>query len=248
MSTLSISILARVTFAACASVAVMHAQAAPLDWLGNRFVYVTNGSSVAEALNVFGAGQHIPVRIDGYVEGVVSGRFSMPPQRFLDMLGKSYGLVWYYDGAVLQVSPASVQKSIAIRPHFLSASALRGALEQAGLTDSHFPLTVDDTLHTVDVLGPATYVERIRAAAERFERDAGKRVRTTVRVFRLTVANAADETRVIDGRTVVVPGAATLLRRRFEQRSPAAADDPGGHRPPLVEFSTPLPAIDPRQA
>jgi len=173
----------------------------------------------------------------------VSGRFAMPPQRFLDVMSRSYGFVWYYDGAVLHVSPANEQAHVTIRPHFLAANALRASLEQAGLADTHFPLAVDAAAQTVNVRGPATYVERIRAAAERFERDAQKRVRLSVRVFRLNAANAADETRVVDGRTLVVPGVATLLRRRFEH--PAVASGTAvSDAPRIVEFDAALPAIE----
>ncbi|WP_230949123.1 type II/III secretion system family protein [Burkholderia territorii] len=224
----------------------MHAQAASIEWAGGpgaRFVYVTNGASVAEVLNAFAAGQHVALRIDGQVEGIVSGRFAMPPERFLDVMSRSYGFVWYYDGAVLHVSPASEQAHVAIRPHFLLAQALRASLEQAGLADTHFPLAVDAAAQTVNVRGPASYVERIRAAAERFERDARKRVRSSVRVFRLSAANAADETRVVDGRTLVVPGVATLLRRRFEH--PAVASGTAvSDAPRIVEFDAALPAIE----
>ncbi|WP_248312965.1 secretin N-terminal domain-containing protein [Burkholderia ambifaria] len=238
--------LARGAVAGFACAAVMHAQAASMEWAGGpgaRFVYVTNGAGLAEVLNAFAAGQHVALRIDGQVEGVVSGRFAMPPQRFLDVMSRSYGFVWYYDGAVLHVSPANEQAHVAIRPHFLSAKALRASLEQAGLADTHFPLAVDAAAQTVNVRGPATYVQRIRAAAERFERDAQKRVRLSVRVFRLSAANAADETRVVDGRTLVVPGVATLLRRRFEH--PAVASGTAvSDAPRIVEFDAALPAIE----
>ncbi|MET3213477.1 UNVERIFIED_ORG: hypothetical protein ABIC48_001220 [Burkholderia territorii] len=167
----------------------------------------------------------------------------MPPQRFLDVMSRSYGFVWYYDGAVLHVSPANEQAHIAIRPHFLSANALRVSLEQAGLADTHFPLAVDAAAQTVNVRGPATYVERIRAAAERFERDARARVRLSVRVFRLSAANAADETRVVDGRSLVVPGVATLLRRRFE-RPAVASGTAVSDAPRIVEFDAALPVIE----
>jgi type III secretion protein C len=212
-----------------------YAQAAEPNWTGSRFVYTTNGSSVADTLNVFGAGQHMPVRIDGRVAGVVSGRFDLSPARFLDMLGQSYGFVWYYDGAVLQVSPTGAQTQLAIRPNYLSAAALRAALEQSGVTDDHFPLRVDDAARTVTTFGPQTYVERIRTAAARFEGDAKERVHTTVRVFRVSNTNAADVTRVIDGRPVVVPGVATRLRQRFGQHAPLQQ---------AIEFDAPLPAIE----
>ncbi|KWH62831.1 secretin N-terminal domain-containing protein [Burkholderia anthina] len=246
MSAARMRTLARGAVAAFVCAAAVHAQAASMAWAGGsgaRFVYVTNGAGLAEVLNAFAAGQHVALRIDGQVDGVVSGRFAMPPQRFLDVMSRSYGFVWYYDGAVLHVSPANEQAHVAIRPHFLSANALRASLEQAGLADTHFPLAVDAGAQTVNVRGPATYVERIRAAAERFERDARKRVRLSVRVFRLSAANAADETRVVDGRTLVVPGVATLLRRRFER--PAVASGPAvSDAPRIVEFDAALPAIE----
>ncbi|OED13573.1 type II/III secretion system family protein [Burkholderia sp. A2] len=238
--------LARGAVAAFVCAATVHAQAASMAWAGGsgaRFVYATNGAGLAEVLNAFAAGQHVALRIDGQVEGAVSGRFAMPPQRFLDVMSRSYGFVWYYDGAVLHVSPANEQAHIAIRPHFLLANALRASLEQAGLADTHFPLAVDAAAQTVNVRGPATYVERIRAAAERFERDARARVRLSVRVFRLSAANAADETRVVDGRTLVVPGVATLLRRRFE-RPAVASGTAVSDAPRIVEFDAALPVIE----
>jgi type III secretion protein C len=217
-----ISAVALVAALSCA--AGVQVYAAPVEWTSGRFVYQTDGAPVTDALRVLAADQQIPLRIDAPLEGVVRGRFTMPPQRFLDVLGSSYGFVWYYDGAALHVSAASARQRIAIRPHFVSASALRASLERTGVTDTHFPLVVDEVAQTVDVEGPATYVARIRSAAEQFEHDARARVRTAVRVFRLTVANAADETRAIDGRTIVVPGAAMLLRGRFESHTRRPAE------------------------
>lgn len=230
--------------AACALIAALPSQpacAASVEWPGSRFVYRTNGSSVTDALHVFASGQHLPMRIDGPVEGVVSGRFFMPPQRFLDTLTKAYGLVWYYDGAVLQVSSAGAQVPVALRPHALTPQRLVTALEQAGVTDAKFPPVVDEAARTVDVFGPLAYVARMRAAAERFERDANARTRTTVRVLRVKNGAAADGTRVVDGRALVVPGEATILRRHFVLPAPAV----GAHgAPQVVELGTPLPAIE----
>jgi type III secretion protein C len=238
---------------AAAFAAAAHAQATSIDWSGNRFVYATNGSGVADVLNAFAAGQHVSLRVSGPVAGIVSGRFAMPPQQFLDTLCSAYGLVWYYDGAALQVSPASAQQRIAIRPNFMSPPALVAALDHSGVTDAHFPPQVDDAAHTVRIQGPASYVERIRGAARRFEDDARAHLRTTVRIFRLTVATAADQTRTFDGRTMTVPGAATLLRRRFQHRAgdiretsvrETAVPDPPAQAEPVVEFDAPLPVIE----
>jgi type III secretion protein C len=219
-----------------ALLAATQAVAADVNWTDSRYVYATNGSSVADALNVFAAAQHVPVRMSGQIEGIVGGRFVMSPQQFLDTLCHSYGLVWYYDGAVLQVSPASEQRHIAIRPNYMSPSALLAALDHAGITAAQFPLQVDEAARTLTVRGPAGYVERIRLAARGFEQDARERVRTTVRVFRLSIATAADKTHVIDDRPVTIPGAATLLRERFYRRDAGAGE--------VVEFDAPLPIIE----
>lgn len=212
--------------------------AAGAGWQGSRFVYQTNGSSIADTLNLFGAGQNVPIRLSGNVTGIVRGRFAMPPQQFLDTLCASFGLVWYYDGAVVQVSPASEQQSLAIRPNYLSPGALAAALDQAGAAVPHFPLQLDTARGTVRLTGPATYAERIRRAARRFELDAQTRTRTTARVVRLSSASAADRVRGIDGRNVVEPGAATLLKQRFRDRRL----DPDGAQ--ALEFDAPLPIIE----
>jgi type III secretion protein C len=207
-------------------------------WQGSRFVYQTNGSTIADTLNLFGAGQNVPIRLSGNVTGIVRGRFAMPPQQFLDTLCASFGLVWYYDGAVVEVSPASEQQSLAIRPNYLSPGALAAALDHAGAADPHFPLQLDTARGTVRLTGPATYVERIRSAARRFELDAQARTRTTARVVRLSSASAADRVRGIDGRNVVEPGAASLLKHRFRDRRL----DTGGAQ--ALEFDAPLPIIE----
>jgi type III secretion protein C len=214
------------------------AQAAPLTWSGNRFVYATQRASIDEVLTDFAASQHVALRISGSPGGIVSGRFAMPPERFLDMLCASYGLVWYYDGAVLQVSAAGAQQPLAIRPNTMTAPLLRSALEGAGVADAHFPLAVNAAQGTLTTYGPASFLAQVRAAAERFEADARNRVPTTVRVVRLNVATAADKTYQVDGRTVMVAGVATRLRERLH-RAPA----PGATGLPL-EFDAPLPVIE----
>ncbi|NIF54074.1 type II/III secretion system family protein [Burkholderia sp. Ax-1724] len=218
------------------------AHAAPVVWASDNFDYVATGGSVASVLDAFASLQHLRVVVDGEVPGAVDGRFSMAPARFLDTLGHTYGFVWYYNGVALRISPANAQQSVALRPHALAPDALVTALTRGGLTDAHFPLSIDAAAHTVNVTGPASYVERLGAAADRFERAANTRTPTSVRVFRLTRANAADDVRVVDGRTFIVPGAATLLRRRFQPPLPPVAS--GTPAPQLVDLGMPLPAIE----
>lgn len=233
------------SFCAAAATAGFAARAASVDWSGNRFVYATNGSRLADVLRVFAAGQHVPLRLSGPVEGVVSGRFAMPPPQFLDTLCATYGLVWYYDGAVLQVSASRAQQRLAIRPNYLTPQALSAALQDVGAVDAHFPLQVDAAAATFDVHGPAGYVTRVRETAARLEADARERTHTSVRLFRLQVATAADQTREIDGQRVVVPGVATLLRQRVHGGAGDAAHTAQtAYAAAPLEFDAPLPVIE----
>ncbi|MBN3825115.1 type II/III secretion system family protein [Burkholderia sp. Ac-20384] len=215
--------------------------AASVDWTRGNFDYATTGANVVDVLNAFASAQNQPVSVDGPLNGVVAGRFSMAPVRFLDTLGSEFGFVWWYDGAVLRISPAAAQISLALRPQVLTPNALVAALTGAGLTDAHFPLSIDADTHAVNVTGPVAYVNRIHATSDRLERDAGSSTLTAVRIFRLTHASAADDVRIVDGRRFVIPGAGTLLRHRFR---PHQTDAAGGAVPELIELGRPLPVIE----
>jgi hypothetical protein len=78
-------------------------------------------------------------------------------------------------------------------------------------------------------------------AARRFEDSARAHTRTTVRIFRLNVATAADRSDTVDGRTSTVPGAASLLQLRVARarlETSRTATQPG------IEFDAPLPIIE----
>lgn len=209
-----------------------------IGWQGTRFVYIANGRSLADTLNLFGADQNVPVSLTGRVSGNVHGRYAMAPQQFLDTMCASFGLVWYFDGTTIQVSPASDQQSLTMRFNYLSPEAMAAALEGSGAADRHFPLRPDPVTATLSVTGPAGYLQRIRDAAQREELAAQSRVRAGTKILRLSSASAADQVRMIDGRQLVVPGAATLLARRFRQ----TRRDPEGVS--VVEFTSPLPVIE----
>lgn len=151
---------------------------------------------------------------DGF-NGTVRGRFAMPPTRFLDVVCASHGLVWYYDGAMLQISLASDERRVAIQTPYLHAEALRDALQRVGVLDARFPVHVDRRTDTVMVKGPVTYLDRVLTAARQFEDQARDDTPTTARVIRLTHATAADQRTDINGHLVIVPGVAAELARRF---------------------------------
>lgn len=177
-------------------------------------------------------------RSDG-LYGTVRGRFAMQPARFLDIVCASHGLVWYYDGAVLQISSKADERSVAIQTHYLRAEALRDALQHVGVIDSHFPAKIDRDAETVIVQGPVTYLDRVMTAAKQLEDHARDDTPTTARVVRLTRATAADQRTDIAGHIVIVPGVATQLARRF---NPVQVHVYG--TPQRVMFDARLPIIE----
>ncbi|MBN3853192.1 type II/III secretion system family protein [Paraburkholderia sp. Ac-20340] len=207
-------------------------------WRAANFDYTAARTPLADVLRDFGAAGHVNVRVSAELAARgarVSGRFAMPASRFLATLAASYGLVWYYDGALLHVSSAAAQTRLAIHPDYLRAEALANALTRAGVIDARFALDVEAASGIVSVYGPPDYVARVRAAAARFEADARAAVPTSVRVFRLNVASAADQSHVVDGRVVSVPGVATRLRMRLHG-GVASSDD-------AIHFESPLPIV-----
>jgi len=238
---MSIKVWVAACWCATALAFAHNAVAANVVWVGNRFVYATNGSDIVDTLNIFAADQGIPVRVSGHVTGVVSGRFAMPPQGFLDALCASFGLVWYYDGAVLQVSPANEQRTVAIRPNYLTPAALAAALEQAGVSDPRFAPQPDASGKFLMVHGPSAYVDSVSAAGRRFEDDARDHAHTSVRLVKLVATTAADHTRVIGTRTVTVPGTATLVRQRFAIKHRASVATGADE---TLEYGAPLPIIE----
>ena len=94
----------------CAALVAAGALASPLPahaervaWQGTRFEYVADHKDLKDVLRDFGASQHVMTWISPHVEGTVSGRFNAAPQRFLDQMAESFGVLWYYDGSVLRI-------------------------------------------------------------------------------------------------------------------------------------------------
>jgi len=60
-------------------------QAAQVHWKSSNVDYAAEGKDINDVLRDFGASQGIATRIAQGVSGNVSGKFHLPPRRFLDM-------------------------------------------------------------------------------------------------------------------------------------------------------------------
>jgi type III secretion protein C len=207
------------------------AHAAELHWKTTRFQYAAEDKSLKDVLRDFAASQGVAAAISSGVDGTVTGKFDTTPQKFANILASSFGFVWYFDGAVLEITSANEVRSSVIKLQYASTQSLRDTLKRTGIADDRFPITYDDREGTALVAGPPRYVELVTEMAKRIDQNQSRRTVTEVRVFPLRAAWAADHNTWVDGREVEIPGVATVMASLY------------GHGPGAGSQTHPTPRI-----
>jgi len=192
--------------------------AAPIKWHGNMVHVVAEGRDLKDVLRDFAAGQGVPATISSDVHGTVTGHFDMSPQRFLDTLSSTFGLVWFYDGVVLSISDVNSVMRQVIKLDHASTDDLNSALAQLHIESPRFPIVYDASQGTALVSGPAPYVQLVAEVAKRLDQNADQRTGSVIRVFKLQHAWAADHKVEIDGKSVTVPGVASVLSGMYHPK------------------------------
>jgi len=234
---------ARLALAACltaASAGHAQAQAQSPPWQTTRFDYSASNASVRDALAELSQQGHVPIVVDSDVQARLAGRFNMTPQHFLDAATSDNGLDWYFDGAVVRVSRASARRTLAIRLVYAEPEELFSVLRETRIADPRFPPQLDEGARVVTVSGPPAFVTRVEQAARALERGTRERLRTAVRVVKLTAARAADRDERQGERVIVLPGIATQMR----QRARIARAQPLSPGVTPIEYETPLPIFE----
>ncbi|AOJ06551.1 type III secretion system outer membrane ring subunit SctC [Burkholderia mayonis] len=201
------------------SLASLSVDAAPIRWRSTEIQYAAEGKDVKDVLRDLAASQNIAANVASGVSGAVSGKMKMSPQRFLDTLAASFGFVWYYDGTVLYVTPSSDMKSTLVKLDYANTGDLRDLLEQMKVAEPRYPVVYNAQQRTALIAGPPRYVELVTSVAARLDENAARTGGTTIRVFSLKHAWAADRDVNVDGTTVTMPGVASLLSRMYHPGS-----------------------------
>jgi type III secretion protein C len=159
----------------------------------------------------------LPVIVDESVTGNVNGSFErMEASRVFSDVAKSFGLVIYYDGAVVYVYTSSnITRRIMPASKTISRRIVKAANE-LDMTDGRNTIRRASEGGLV-ITGTRRFVEQIDElmyAAEHnlqtYEPPVG------FKVFYLKYAWAQDVTMTFAGRQVVIPGVATILRELLE--------------------------------
>jgi type III secretion protein C len=219
-----------VAAAVAAMTASAPAHAERIAWQGNRFEYVADRKDLKDVLRDFGASQHVMTWISPQVEGNVTGRFNSSPQQFLDKMVASFGVLWYYNGAVLRIYGPNEARSATLGLQHASTNDLRQALARLQIEDPRFPVRYDDVSRTAVVSGPPHLVDLVSDVARLIDHVQVSGDTVVVRRFPLRYASATDKTITINGRSVSVRGVAGLLRGLYGQAAPGAGVEPAPAR------------------
>lgn len=202
-------------------------------WAMPRFVYRAEGKRVADVLQDFAASQGLPAVLAEGIAGTVQGDFDAAPEKFLDAISKTFGLLWYHDGSALYFYPAQAIQSRLFRLKGFQRAQVSELLESLRLGDRRYPLRYDANAQTLLVYGPPRHVELVAAAVEQLDAGYAARNRRSVRVVPLSFASAGD--RMMG--TTRVPGLAATLNELFSAGGAAKALDEAA--------SSPTPAVSP---
>lgn len=141
--------------------------AADLPWRDDaKFQYIAENKDLRELLQEFSANQGISLQLSQDVHGTVEGQFDMTPRAMLDFLAARHGLVWYYDGAQLHVTPSSYLRTEVILLPAGMADQLHMTLAGLGILDSRYPLQIEGEGLRVVVSGPSRYVDLVLQIAD----------------------------------------------------------------------------------
>jgi type III secretion protein C len=198
--------------------ATVPAHAAEMAWGTKKVVYsAVEPKDLRVFLRDFAAQQGVGVFVDPEVKGELTGSFDLSPRSMMELLGRKFGLMWYFDGRVLYVYPSTAVESSVIRLSRASPEQFQRTLDRLGIADARYPVSFDGTRGSAMVSGPKRYVELVKQAASTSDRggennDDGS---TSIRVISLKYAFAGDYTVNSGGKEFRMPGLVTVLRQAF---------------------------------
>lgn len=183
-----------------------------------RFVYKAEGKRLVDVLQDFSASVGLPAVVAEGVEGVVTAGFDTSPEVFLDAISRTYGILWYHDGAALYFYPSKAIQTRLFRLKGFRRAQVMDFLHSLDLGDNRFPLKFNEDENTLLASGPPRHIELIASALDSLDIGAAESNQKVARVFPLSFASAND--RVLGETTI--PGLATVLRNLYTNTGTAA--------------------------
>lgn len=132
-------------------------------WPPGPYKYLVIDQDLKDVLTEFGRNVGMPVDVSDQVKGKLHGQLpDGTANAFLDKLCASYGLVWYYDGAMLHINAKTEVKTALIDIGRLPSDQLTTRLNALGIADPRFPVRSTPDAGVVSVSGPPSYIALVR--------------------------------------------------------------------------------------
>ncbi|WP_133155275.1 type III secretion system outer membrane ring subunit SctC [Kinneretia aquatilis] len=192
------------------------AQAVPWP-VGDRLVTISAREQGLDAfLEDLFAQVEAPVALSAGVRGQVNGRFSqMPAQQLLREIARAYKLLVFHDGNTTHIASAREAQQRSFSLNALAAQKLLRSAEELQLVDAQNSLrrSADGA---IQARGHAAFIEMVAELARALDpaqAPAKPSVgREDFRVYYLRYAWAQDVNMAMAGRSLTVPGVASILR------------------------------------
>ncbi len=204
------------------------ALAAPLPLEGRQVDMTAREQPIAAFLQDFFGTLDVPVSVSANAKGAVNGVFRGPADRVLANVLRSFGLLAYYDGAVVHVyTPGEVTTRTFAMPAG-GASAVINTARDMQLTDPRNVLRVSQAGGLI-ASGNRRFVEMVGELASGQQSQSTALAPLGFKVYYLRYAWAHDVTAQFGGGTTVIPGVATILRSLLTSQR-------GGAGAPLTQY------------
>jgi len=140
------------------------AQGLEPQWPAGPYRYIVLDQDVRDIVAEFGRNLNITIKVSEKVNPRrIRGRLpASGAKEFLNRLCESYGLVWYYDGAVLHISDSSEVRTELVDLGTVSPSSVNERLRSLGIVDSRYQIRSTQDARLLSVSGPPPYLALIR--------------------------------------------------------------------------------------
>jgi type III secretion protein C len=130
-----------------------------------------------EVLSEFGRNVRVPMKVSDGIAGrrVRNDLAVAAPRDFLQRLCDSYGLVWYFDGAVLHVSDESEVRTELLNIGAVTSETLVLRLNALGVADSRYAIRASGANGVISVSGPPPYLSMVKKTVAAIEKSVAPR-------------------------------------------------------------------------
>ena len=166
--------------AACAMVLIAvagPAQSLEPKWPAGAYRYIVVDQDLRDILVEFGRNLNVTVKVSEQVSvRRIRGRLPvLSAKEFLNRLCESYGLVWYFDGAVLHISGVSEIRTEPVDIGPGNFGNVSEKLQALGIADPRFTIRSTADSRILSVSGPPPYIALIRQTVTAMQKSVAPR-------------------------------------------------------------------------